>query len=84
MRVMRNTKEDVLRFYGKYTRQDNIDSSRQDNKEFELDYPYSGISFTVDEKSGIISKISIFRPNPKKTFLSNPSRLKIYKDLIKK
>jgi len=82
LRVNHNTKEDVLRFYGKYTRQDNNESAQQDNKEFELNYPYSGVSFTIDEKSGIISKITIFKPKLKRTLLKSPTKLKIFKDLL--
>ena len=77
LRVKRNTKREVLRFYGE------PEISRE-GSQLQLNYPYDGVSFTIEEKSELISKISVFAPKVR-VIQTKPKRtLDIYKDLYKK
>ncbi len=77
LRVKRNRKKEVLRFYGE------PEISRKESQ-LQLNYPYDGVSFTIEEKSELITKISIFAPKVKVIQTKPKITLDIYKDLYKK
>jgi hypothetical protein len=77
LRVSKNKKREVLRFYGEAR-------ILREGNQLRLNYPYDGISFTIEAKSDLISKISIFAPKAKVIQTKPKKTLDIYKDLYKR